>query len=96
MALANVLHALLSSLGMGSVLNRSKCAKRSDTRPHPVVFDFSRGDRRSLEVTIPAHSKWAPERFFQLDPRHCIALDMLGGWAWGHVLQHRARVTADA
>ncbi|PNP48429.1 hypothetical protein TGAMA5MH_00467 [Trichoderma gamsii] len=88
MALANVLHALLSSLGMGSVLDRSNCAKRSDTRSqqksalsrlHSIVFDFSRGDRRSLEVTISAHSKWAPERFFQLDPRHCIALDMLGG-----------------
>jgi hypothetical protein len=91
MAHTHFFGSLLSLLGFGVPWDNSNCIKRSDTRrqnnfdlstPHPVTFDFSRGDRQSFDVTIPAHSPWTPVRTFHLEAAHCITLETLGGRSW--------------
>lgn len=73
------------------VLLLSQCTNRTDTRSttifnleqrpdKPVVFDFSRRDPHSVDVTIPAGSKWRNLPTFHRLPSSCMTLHTLGGW----------------
>ncbi len=72
-------HLMHSRLGIRS----DQCQRRTDTRtqpvfrlsyPQPVIFDFSRRDRHTFEVIIPASSRWGPIPTFHLREASCIKI----------------------
>ncbi len=80
-ALAHLVH---SRLGTRS----DQCQRRTVTRtqplfrlsyPQPVIFDFSRRDRHTFEVTIPASSRWGPIPTFHLREASCIKVFTYSG-----------------
>ncbi|KAH8898777.1 hypothetical protein GQ53DRAFT_817006 [Thozetella sp. PMI_491] len=84
--------ALLSQTHFAHAIFGTKhCNRRTDTRTtlafrqaekpaEEVIFDFSRNDPGSVDVTIPVGSGWVDMRTFHFQQSNCMTILTLDGW----------------